>query len=378
METEPNPRHSLPRGVKDRMIFVEIEKQKSFIVKCAYWILVGGIIFVLLKYCVPTLMPFVIGGLVAVVLRPLSEWLSRKTKANRKVMAALILIIFYGAVGILLVLSGAKVFLAVKEFVLTVPNYYVNELEPALLRIFNELSSFIMELDPSLQATVQSVANNLISTLADLVKNFSVAAVDYITSFAGFLPGFLLRFLFAIVSSFFISVDFPRIKDFIARQITPRQRQMLRMVRENAFGTMGQYVKAYAIIMCITFVELTIGFFIIGLNNAAVIALSIAIFDVLPVLGTGGVMVPWVLISLIVGDTALAIKLAVIYVIVTAVRNVLEPKIVGKQIGLHPLVTLMAMYVGTVLFGVVGLLGLPISITILKNLNDNGTIRWLK
>ena len=109
-----------------------------------------------------------------------------------------------------------------------------------------------------------------------------------------------------------------------------------------------------------------------------VIAFCIAIFDILPVLGTGGVMVPWILINLIVGDTGLAIKLLIVYVVVTAVRNIIEPKIVGTQIGLHPLVTLMAMYVGTVLFGVVGLLGLPISITILKNLNDNGTIHWLK
>ena len=357
---------------------MEIERQRSFIIKCAYWILVGGIIFVLLKYCVPTLMPFVIGGLVAVALRPLSEWLARKSKINRKLMAALILIIFYSAVGLLLVLAGAKIFLAIRSFVLSVPNYYVTQLEPALLRIFNDVSSFFLELDPSLQSTLQGVATNLVSTLADMVKNFSVAAVDYITSFAGFLPGFLLRFLFAIVSSFFISIDFPRIRDFISRQITARQRQMIRMVKENALGTIGKYIRAYAIIMSITFVELTLGFFICGLANPAVIALCIAIFDVLPVLGTGGVMVPWILINLIVGDTVLAVKLLILYVVVTAVRNIIEPKIVGTQIGLHPLVTLMAMYVGTVLFGVVGLLGLPISITIIKNLNDTGAIHWLK
>ena len=134
---------------------MEIERQRSFIIKCAYWILVGGIIFVLLKYCVPTLMPFVIGGLVAVALRPLSEWLARKSKINRKLMAALILVIFYSAVGLLLVLAGAKIFLAIRSFVLSVPNYYVTQLEPALLRIFNDVSSFFLELDPSLQSTLQ-------------------------------------------------------------------------------------------------------------------------------------------------------------------------------------------------------------------------------
>ena len=121
---------------------MEIERQRSFIIKCAYWILVGGIIFVLLKYCVPTLMPFVIGGLVAVALRPLSEWLARKSKINRKLMAALILVIFYSAVGLLLVLAGAKIFLAIRSFVLSVPNYYVTQLEPALLRILTMSAAF--------------------------------------------------------------------------------------------------------------------------------------------------------------------------------------------------------------------------------------------
>ena len=126
--------------------------------------------------------------------------------------------------------------------------------------------------------------------------------------------------------------------------------------------------------MCITFVELSIGLSIIGIERAMLVALLIAIFDILPVLGTGGIMIPWVILSALGGDLPQALALLVLYVIITVIRNIIEPRIVGAQIGLHPVLTLMSMFVGNHLFGIVGLFGLPILLSLLRYLNDNGTI----
>ena len=104
------------------------------------------------------------------------------------------------------------------------------------------------------------------------------------------------------------------------------------------------------------------------------VALLIAIFDILPVLGTGGIMIPWVILSALGGDLPHAFALLVLYVIITVIRNIIEPRIVGAQIGLHPVLTLMSMFVGNHLFGIVGLFGLPILLSLLRYLNDNGTI----
>ena len=104
------------------------------------------------------------------------------------------------------------------------------------------------------------------------------------------------------------------------------------------------------------------------------VALLIAIFDILPVLGTGGIMIPWAILTALGGDMGRALALLVVYVIITIIRNIIEPRIVGKQIGLHPVLTLMSMFVGTHLFGVVGLFGLPILLSLLRYLNDTGTI----
>ncbi|MEL7622742.1 MAG: sporulation integral membrane protein YtvI [Clostridiales bacterium] len=357
---------------------MDIERQKRFIVQFIYWLLAAGIVYVLLKYAVPLLMPFVIGSLVAIILRPLTEWLARVTRINRKVMAILILLLFYATMGILLFLSGAKIVTLVRGFIVTIPNYYIFNIEPALQKLFYDLTLLLNNLDPSLQATIQGLAGNVISSLANMVTSFSSSALNWLTGFAGAVPGFMINFIFAIVTSFFLSIDFPVVKTFILRQLGVRQLQILRMIKDNALGAIGKYIKAYAMLMTLTFVELAIGMWLAGVHRPGLVALGIAIFDVLPVLGTGGILVPWVIIDLIIGNTARAVKILILYAVVTTVRNTLEPKVVGEQIGLHPLITLLCMYIGTSLFGVVGLLGLPIAATIAKNLNDNGTIKLFK
>ena len=127
--------------------------------------------------------------------------------------------------------------------------------------------------------------------------------------------------------------------------------------------------------MSITFVELSIGLSIIGIKHAVLVAFSIALFDILPVLGTGGIMIPWTVLTAIRGDFLLALGLLTVYVVVTVIRNIIEPKIVGSQLGLHPVVTLCSMFVGAQLLGVVGLFGFPIGLSLLRYLNDNGVIK---
>ena len=105
---------------------------------------------------------------------------------------------------------------------------------------------------------------------------------------------------------------------------------------------------------------------------------TISIFDILPVLGTGGIMIPWSIISLITGDIKMGILLAIVYIVVTVIRNIIEPKIVGKQLGLHPLVTLVSMFIGVNIAGIVGLFGAPILLSLLVHLNKKGVVSLFK
>jgi len=124
------------------------------------------------------------------------------------------------------------------------------------------------------------------------------------------------------------------------------------------------YIKSYSLLFLLTFVELSLGFWILGVKNAVLLAVVIAIFDLMPVLGTGGIVLPWALIALIAGNWGRGIGLLVLYLVITGIRQTLEPKIVGKQIGLHPLATLMAMLLGLKLFGILGLFGIPVVLAV--------------
>ena len=161
-------------------------------------------------------------------------------------------------------------------------------------------------------------------------------------------------------------------------QFPERGRALLLHIREYLVGTLLICIRSYALIMSITFLELSIGLTLIGVEHSIPTALCIALFDILPVLGTGGIMIPWTVISLLQGRYALGVGLAVVYLAVTVIRNILEPKIVGGQLGLHPVVTLAGMFIGAQLFGIIGLFGVPITLSLLCNLNQSGDLRLFR
>ena len=153
---------------------------------------------------------------------------------------------------------------------------------------------------------------------------------------------------------------------------------MIHEVKGYVSGTLIKCILSYGLIMCITFTEITIGLLLMKIPNAVLIAACIAVFDILPVLGTGGIMIPWAIISLIIGDYFIGFGLLVLYLVITVIRNIIEPKIVGHQVGLHPVITLASMLAGLNLFGIIGLFGFPITLSLLRNLNDKGVIKIFK
>lgn len=161
-------------------------------------------------------------------------------------------------------------------------------------------------------------------------------------------------------------------------QFKGEKRGIITGLKENVLGTLGKFLRAYTLIISITFLELSTGFWIIGIPNAVLFGLVVAIIDIMPILGTGAVLIPWSVVALIMGNTKVGLGMLFLYIIITVVRQVLEPKIVGQQIGLHPLVTLILMYVGAQLMGVLGLFALPIMATILVKLNKEGSIHLFR
>lgn len=138
-----------------------------------------------------------------------------------------------------------------------------------------------------------------------------------------------------------------------------------------------KYVKGYFILMVITFAELSLGFTFIGVENSFLVAAVIAFLDLLPIIGTGGVIIPWIIIEMLLGNLNFALKLSILYLIVTIIRNIIEPKTIGNQLGLHPLIMLICMYIGIKAFGVVGMFVFPVAAVLLKQLYNSGNLHFI-
>ena len=354
------------------------EKKKKFIIDVTYLALILVLSYLLLQYALPLLLPFVLAFLIAYVLRRPIRFLSRVLHAPKGLVAVLLVLSRTVAEiydGLMAIVSR---FYAVVDY----PDEDIGDLQredmlDTLRRAENRLEELLAKLDPSLMSALQELQSQLLNMLWQLVSSLSVVLVGGVsmaTSFATSLPGFLIRLLLMVISTFFIAVDYQKIVRFCLGCLQGSTRNLVLQVKAYVVGTLFVCIRSYALIMSITFVELSVGLTLIGVNRAILVALLIAIFDILPVLGTGGIMIPWVILSALGGDLPHAFALLVLYVIITVIRNIIEPRIVGAQIGLHPVLTLMSMFVGNHLFGIVGLFGLPILLSLLRYLNDNGTI----
>lgn len=353
---------------------MSLDKQKAFIIRVIYIVFILLLGYIGIKYILPLLMPFVIGIIIALIFRHPIDMIQKKTKLKRPYISILILLLFYGLLGLIISLIGFKVFTFLQDLFGNAPSVYKNTILPAL----QNASEKFIKTYPEGQKYLDNFMSNIDTSVFNFLNNSSATVLSKITSFAGQLPALLIKMIFTIVASFFFTIDYYKITRFIILQFSGERREMILKLKDNGIGTIGKFLRAYTIIISITFTELSIGFWIIGIPNPFLFGGLVAIIDVLPILGTGAVLLPWSIISFIIGNTRIGIGMLVLYIIITAVRQTIEPKIVGQQIGLHPLVTLLLMYVGAQLMGVLGLFLLPIIATILLKLNKDGTIHLIK
>ncbi|MPM81223.1 Sodium-lithium/proton antiporter [bioreactor metagenome] len=357
---------------------MKLEKRKQFIVNFLYFAIILGVVILLTRYALGVLMPFIVALLVSLLLKPAVAFFNEKLKLPRSIAGIVLVVLFYALVGFLLSVIGIQLFAAAKSFFLLLPSLYANTIAPWFQNLFVSLQTFVEKLDPDTAATYNAIVSNVSTSLGGTVVNISRSVVSWVTNLTLKTPGLLLKLLITVIATIFLTADFPRIKAFVMRQLPVRICDLLHNARVQLGRTLWSYTRSYAMILAITFVEIGLGLSIIGVNNAFGIAILIALFDILPVVGSGIVLLPWTIFTLFSGNLPTGIGLAVLYVVVIVVRQIMEPKIVGDRVGLHPLVTLLSMVLGTYLFGGIGLLGLPITVALLHALNKQGAIHLYK
>ena len=348
-----------------------MEKRLGFIINSIYALIIAGIVYLVFKYAIFVVMPFLLGFAVAALINPVVRFLSRRYDLKRRPAGIMLLLLFYATIGMLITIGVVRLTVFFGEMSGELPDLYRDRLEPALNKLFGYINSFVDRLyaifggeSQVLSERLGGIFTSIKSSLGDTISDISVKALTRLSSAAAAIPGIIIELLFAVISSFFFTVDYENILSLAKRLLPKRTVDLLCRLRGRVFKVAGKYLRSYALILLITFGELSLGLVLLGVDNAVLIAFCIALFDILPVAGTGGIMIPWAIFSLIGGDWGFAVGLVVIWAVITIVRNIIEPKIVGRQVGLHPLLALIAMFVGTKLFGIVGLFLLPLTLAI--------------
>lgn len=349
-------------------------KHIRFFLTLLYIALAIFALWLVFKYALKWFAPFIIAFIASkIIARPVS-FLKERLKFPRPLAAALLTVLFYGIIGTLFYFVTS---VAVKELVILfdrLRTFDVNSVVAKLNDTFiNILSHLPLETQDFIYSNVEGWISDLISTLQNLIGPVISSATNIATA----LPSIILFVIAAIVSTYFLACDYPLLRRKIASLIPLKWRLRYRHTREQISTTLVSYLRALLVLISITFVELAIGLSILRVPNAVFLGAIIALIDALPIIGTGWVLGPWAIVALCMQDYFLAIGLIVIYIIVLIVRNLLEPKIVGKHIGLHPLVTLMAMYVGLKMFGIIGMF-MPIPLALIKQFSEWGYFDFLK
>ena len=370
-------------------------RRVDFLVNTTYWAVIVAIVYFVFKYLLRLLMPFFLALVFAALVRPISHYLSRETRyvknekgekvlvrrrvrMNRTLAGILSVVVLFLVAGGILVLVVIRVSDATAALISSVPVFYENSVAPGIERIYTRLLELAARMDPSVQDALAGAVPNLITNLGSTVTNLSARAVSWLTSIATRLPSILLSTMICLIATVFIAVDFDRIKNFIRRNLSEKTLRIAVNVRTSFLEMVWQFLKSYFIIFCITTAEISLGLFIIGVEKPVLIALIIAVLDAFPIVGSGLVLLPWAGAMLITGSYVRGLGLLAVYIFVAVFRQIIEPRIVGKHVGLRPLVTLICMYVGTKLFGGMGLFALPIMAAILADLNSNGVIQLFR
>ena len=319
--------------------------------------------YVFIKYLFFIALPFLISWAVAFSLRAPSKRISEATHIPSKVISlTMTLLIIFGGMAVVisaLIYAGGQAWEFISGLVENGSFYGI------LDKLMNPISGLFgdregaAELEARIGEAVKEMLNSLLSRL-----------IGVISSFAKSLPRAFIFLLVTVVSSIYFSLDLDRINAFVKKLLPVKVAKGFSVFKDKFLSVLVKYLRAYLIIMLITFVEMLFGFLVLGIKYAVLFAFAVALLDALPLVGVGAVLVPFSIYQLLFGSFGVGIGIIVLFISHLFLRQFIEPRIVGKNLGIHPVVSLLLLYASYLLFGFFGLLLIPVFAVIINILAD--------
>lgn len=321
-------------------------------------------------------LPFLLALVLVLLIEPINQFFIDRLKMKRIVAATitstLLVLLFLGLVLLIAINLFAQFSVLLQHApaqVRNIASYLQTVLAEQTERWAIELG---IENEQQLSHAVESGADALSNALINFVNFLSRWFFDL----ASHIPNLFVFFIVFAVAVYLISYSLPNLKTGFLSMFEERFQPKVDVVLQNLHRSVFGFIRAQLIFSSITYVLSALGLILLRVDYALVIALGIVIVDILPILGVGSFLVPWAIYELVTGDVYLAVGLFVLFIIITVVRRIIEPKILGDQIGIGPLPTLISLYVGLKLAGVVGLFLGPILVIIYKAMRKEGLLNF--
>ena len=334
------------------------DKIRGFSIKLLPPTLIFVAVYLIIKYAFWMVFPFVFAFIVAYIIRKIVGLFIKVTGLNIKEASIALLLICLMACFVALYFL---INFLIREFVKlaeNLPIIYTNQIEPIISDFITNKTSKYSFIIPSLNE-VKNIASAVVLKMSETVAKLAIN-----------IPEVLITVTVTIIATFLLCIDYDNIKKCIMEFLPLGFRIKIEQVERKLILSTAKLLRCYLIIFGITFIELFIGLKLFGVRYSIVISLLIAFADFLPLIGTGTILIPWAIISYFSGKSAFSIGLISLYLIITIVRNIIEPQILGKNIGIHPLLTLSAMYIGLKLGGFLLAFMLPFYLLVLKSKNN--------
>ncbi len=321
-------------------------------------------------------MPFILGWVMAIFLNPLVCWIEKRVGASRKTVSLLVVLILLGLVGGAITLA---VYYAGREMMDLIKNWHV--LFDAFQRMLESVELMLARLfalaSPEMTATLDIAIDEILIWMEGAIPGALASLGETATNKFMGVPSFFVAAVMFMMGTYFITADYPAICKTAAKNVGAGISGFLAQIRTTALVAFGGYLKAQLLLSCGVFCILLLGFLVTGQQYAMLLALGLAVLDFIPLLGAGTVMVPWAILALVSKSFTKAIAIMVIWGIIAVYRRVAEPKIVGDQTGLSPILSLFSIYIGMKLGGVAGMILGPILLLVVLNLVHSGVFHGI-
>ncbi len=309
-----------------------------------------------LTYALPAILPFLIGWAVAFAMRPPSAYICSRTGISIRIVRPVVTVVCTLAV---LGITGLGLYRLSREVWQIITEFGEGEELRSFLTGFmfsgGILDELLGNLGTSLGEVLFEIASGVFSSLGSIVSGI-----------VGSIPRVVLFAVITLIATVYFAIDLERINTAVLALLPKRAGESLIKFKNGFLSASVRYLRSYFLIFLITLAIMLFGFMLLRLRYAAIFALIIAFLDLLPVIGVGTFLIPYGIFELVRGNTVTGIGVIVLFAVQTVIRELAEPKIVGKSLGVHPLLTLIILYVGYALFGFFGILLMPLFTVVLE------------